>query len=191
MNQKMNKLKDILNNHGIILIPTDTIWWLSCLVTSDLAINKISKVKQREQSKTMIILVSDNEMLGRYINKTDNIISQNFDFPTTVIYKYDKLTDFAKSKISTRLIKDDDTVTIRVVWDNNKELSQIISLLWMPLVSTSANISWQPSPIQFEDIDKTIIDSVDYIYHMDNRTPKTKPSNIIKIENNEIIYIRK
>lgn len=187
-NQKLEELKNILENDWIILVVTDTIWWISCLANSEIAINKINNVKNRDESKNLMLLVCDKNMLERYVKKEVVDKLPNFDYPTTILYNLDQLTKYTFDNISPKLIKEDKA--IRVLYDN-ESLKELIEYMWSAILTTSANISWNPSPEVFEDIDNEIINSVDYIYHIEWRKPKAKPSNIVKIDWDQIIYIRK
>ena len=184
-NQKLEELKQILGNDGVIIMPTDTIWWISCLANSEIAIDKINQIKKRDESKTMIILMT-KEIFAKYISYDYKF---DFEYPTTVIYDQKYCTDYFLDNVCNKIIRNDWTIAIRIV--NDIDISQTINYLQKPIVSTSANISWEPWAISFGDIKQEVIDQVDHIYQINWRKPKTKPSNIVKIEWDQIIYIRK
>jgi L-threonylcarbamoyladenylate synthase len=171
----INECITVLENGGLILYPTDTIWGIGCDATNEKAVAKIYKLKQRADEKSMVVLVADEETITEYITQPDLKI---FDYikgiykPTTVIYN--GATGLAKNVIAT-----DGTAAIRIVKDDF--CKQLIRNFKKPIVSTSANISGYPPPTIFADIDIAIQNGVDYIvqYRQDDITPAT-PSAIIR-----------
>ncbi len=179
-------LKNILSNDGIVFLPSDTIRGISCLATSTKAILDINSIKQRDDNKTMIILISD-DLYNKYVN-INNFVSE-FKYPTTIIYNYDDLTSFGRQNISSKLIRDNHTLAIRKV--SNTKLDDLITYLWVPIVSTSINISGHPYTNSIENVSKDIAKKVDGIHKIKNRHPRRSPSHIVRITNGEINYIRK
>jgi L-threonylcarbamoyladenylate synthase len=179
-----NSLKS-LNQNEIILYPTDTVWGIGCDATSASAVAKVFKIKQRSESKSLIILVNGIEMLKKYIptisNKIIDILNTTLK-PTTIIYN--NPIGLAKN-----VVAEDNTVAIRIV--QNEFCKQLITALKKPIVSTSANISGMPTPKSFKEIDAAILDSVDYIVNLHREEINTKSSTIIKIgDNDELIVLR-
>lgn len=179
-----NSLKS-LNQNEIILYPTDTVWGIGCDATSETAVAKVFKIKQRSESKSLIILVDGIEMLKKYIPTISNKILDilhNTIKPTTIIYN--NPIGLAKNVVAS-----DNTVAIRIV--QNEFCKQLISVFGKPIVSTSANISGMPTPKSFKEIDTAILDSVDYIVNLHRKEINTKSSTIIKIgDNDELIVLR-
>ena len=87
----LDELKNILSNDNIILLPSDTIRGISCFTDSQKAISQINRIKQREESKTMVIIISD-DLFKSYIGTKPNL--PKFKYPTTIIYRYDQLSNF-------------------------------------------------------------------------------------------------
>ncbi|MDX1828418.1 MAG: L-threonylcarbamoyladenylate synthase [Lutibacter sp.] len=179
-----NSLKS-LNQKEIILYPTDTVWGIGCDATSESAVAKVFKIKQRSESKSLIILVNGIEMLKKYIptisNKIIDILNTTLK-PTTIIYN--NPIGLAKNVVAS-----DNTVAIRIV--QNEFCKQLITAFKKPIVSTSANISGMPTPKSFKEIDVAILDSVDYIVNLHREEINTKSSTIIKIgDNDELIVLR-
>jgi L-threonylcarbamoyladenylate synthase len=173
----------VLNDGGIILYPTETVWGIGCDPTNEQAISKIFKLKQRNESKSMIILVAEEDDILNYTNQGT---VKFYDYlkgiskPTTVIYQHAK-------NLSEKVIAEDGSVAIRVVKD--KFCKELIKLFGKPLVSTSSNISGFPSPTLFTDIDILIKSGVDYIvHHRQDETEPGQPSAIVKI-NDDGSYI--
>jgi L-threonylcarbamoyladenylate synthase len=187
MEEEVKLSVDFLRKGKIILYPTDTIWGIGCDATLTRPVNRIYKLKQRYENKSMIILLDHPDKLANYIKKVPAIaydLIERYREPLTIIYP-DAIN------VAKNVIADDGTVAIRIVRD--EFCRKIISLFNKPVVSTSANLSGQPSPLIFNKIPKEITDGVDYIvnFNRDNII-RTKPSTIIRLlENNEFEVIRK
>lgn len=174
----------ILKTGGIILYPTDTIWGLGCDATNKEAAAKIFELKKREETKSMIILVSKEEEINAFSKppslKLKEIFSQT-EKPLTVIYPDAK-------NIAKNLIGSDGTVAIRVVKD--LFCKALIESFGKPIVSTSANISGDSSPQIFDEISTAIKNGVDYtVKHRQEDITPTKPSKIILWKNDESIVV--
>lgn len=187
MQEDIKKAIDIMRKGGIIAYPTDTIWGIGCDATNESAVAKIYKLKQRLETKSMIVLLGDSCELERYVDVVPEIAYQLIevtDKPLTIIY--DNGINLAPN-----LINADKSIGIRVTSEAfSKELC---NRFHKPIVSTSANISGKPSPQNFSEIDKEILDGVDYVvrYRQDDNT-QAQPSSIIKIsESGEFKIIRK
>lgn len=177
---------ETLKSGGIILYPTDTIWGIGCDATNPEAVQKIFDLKQREDAKTMIILISPQLDINRYVTDPSPEILKyvsNRPQPVTAIYEKGK-------NIAQNLLHTDGTVAIRITRDDF--CSALINKLNTPLVSTSANISGKTAPANFSYIDTTIKKGVDYIVqHRRSDFKVAKPSAIIKLsEDGKIIVIR-
>ncbi len=173
-----------LRNGGIILYPTDTIWGLGCDATDPSAVEKIFRIKSRSSMKSLLILVSNEQMLDRYVTSVPDIAYELIsvtDTPLTIIYPGGK-------NLADGVCNDDGSVGIRISHD--EFCSELIKRLRKPMVSTSANFSGQPPPAYFDDIDKVLISKVDYTvkYRQDDRS-KHSASPVIKIDNDGSIKI--
>jgi len=160
---------------GLILYPTDTIWGIGCDATNPAAVKKVYDLKQREETKSLIVLMADEREILKYTSGPDLRV---FDYlaalqkPTTVIYE-------GAVGLAPNLIAGDGTIAIRLVQE--PFCRHLIKRLRKPLVSTSANISGAPSPAFFRQVDPRIKTGVDYIvdYRQDDEEPK-QPSAIVK-----------
>ncbi len=173
-----------LNNYKTILYPTDTVWGIGCDATSESAVKEVYKLKQRSESKALIILVSSVEMLKNYVEVSLKVseILKNVSKPTTIIYKKPK--NLAKNLLNT----EDNSVAIRVV--NDEFCSLLIDKFGKPIVSTSANISGSPTPKSFSEIENEILTGVDYVVNLQTDEIRTKSSTILKIEGDEVLVLR-
>ena len=176
----------ILESGGAIIYPTDTIWGLGCDATNQVAVKKIYKIKNRSESKSLIILVDGMDMLKKYVNAIPTEIEKflrNASKPTTVIYCH-------PAGLAPNVIAADDTVAIRIV--QSDFCKALIQAFGKPIVSTSANFSNQPSPSSFDEIDPLLLKQVDYIVNLPEAKSKKTASQIIKLNNlGEIQFLRK
>ena len=177
---------DVINNGGIILYPTDTIWGIGCDATNAIAIEKIYRLKKRDEKKSMIILVSGADEIGLYVFHPSNKILgflEKQESPVTAIFDH-------AINLPALLINEDGTIAIRIVKDDF--CKKLIRESGVPLVSTSANVSGKNYPINFEEISEEIKNGVDYIVqHRRNDLNTHQPSSIIKLNSDgEIEKIR-
>lgn len=173
-----------LVNGNTILYPTDTVWGLGCDATNSEAVKEIYKIKNREESKSLIVLVSSLEMLKKYVTVPEKAVQilENTTKPTTIIYSN-------PNGIASNIVnREDNTLAIRIV--QNDFCEELIDKFGKPIVSTSANVSGNPTPKSFSEIEKAILDSVDYIVNLQQDKVSEKSSTILKIEGEEIIVIR-
>jgi L-threonylcarbamoyladenylate synthase len=178
---------DVVSQGGIILYPTDTIWGLGCDATNTGAIQKIYALKQRAQEKSMIILLDTENKLESYIRDVPAIAYDLIEFaenPLTLVMPGAK-------NLSPDLIAADGSVGVRV--SKHPFCQQLIQRLRKPLVSTSANISGQPSPQNFSQISDEIIAGVDYVVDIDQHDLSIKkPSTIMRLDpDGKFEFIRK
>jgi L-threonylcarbamoyladenylate synthase len=187
MNEDIKKAIEVLKQGGIILYPTDTIWGIGCDATNEEAVEKLYAIKQRDKSKSMLILLDNPIKLQTYIQEVPDIAWDLIDLtdkPLTIIL------DGAKN-LATNLISNDGSIGIRITAEDfSRELCMRFR---KPIVSTSANITGQPTPQSFNQIDPEIFELVDYVVeYRQNEMSKQTPSSIIKLEaNGNINIIRK
>ena len=177
---------ETLKKGRIILYPTDTIWGIGCDATNNRAVSRIFEIKQRHESKSLIILASDIEMISQYVEKISHSVIElikNTYKPLTIIYEQAK--NLAKSAIAA-----DGTVAIRIPKDDF--CLDLIRKFGKPIISTSANFSGDKSPSNFDEINKKLIGKVDYVvkYKQDDLT-QSIPSTIVKLNGEEIVFLRK
>ena len=187
MNNDINQALETLKQGGLILYPTDTIWGIGCDATNAEAVSKIYKLKQRADSKSMLVLLDSENRLQQYIHEIPDAAWQLLDVadkPLTIIYPGAK-------NLAQNLIAEDGSIGIRIAKDEFCE--KLISRFKKPIVSTSANISGQNSPAYFDEISEPIKQGVDYIvkWKQEVTTPHT-PSSIIKLDvSGRFVIIRK
>ncbi len=167
----------VLRNGGIILYPTDTIWGIGCDANDEDAVNKIILLKERSESKSMIILVDDLQKVSNYTN--EDVIQifpmiENAAKPTTVIYSNGK-------NVAPKIIAADGSIGIRIVQDTFCRF--LIKAFGKAIVSTSANLTGNQSPSCFDEIDEKIKMNVDYIVqHRQKERGMKSASRIVRWE---------
>jgi len=176
MHEDIKKALEVLKAGGVILYPTDTIWGIGCDATDAEAVQRIYKIKKREDSKSMLVLMENPALLDRYVDDVPEVAWDLVEIsttPLTVIYPGAK-------NLAKNLIAEDGSIGIR--FTKETFTSQLLQRFRRPLVSTSANISGEKSPAFFDEISEEIKNSVDYIvqYRQDDQTA-AKPSSIIKL----------
>jgi L-threonylcarbamoyladenylate synthase len=176
LRDEVAKALKVLQDGGIILYPTDTIWGIGCDATNTEAIKKIYQLKQRDEAKSMIILLDTENKLESYIGDINPLAYDLIAYaenPLTLVMPNAK-------NISPALISSDGSVGIRVA--KHPFCEQLIQRLRRPLVSTSANISGKPSPQYFSQIDEEIIEGVDYVVDLEQQNMEIKtPSTIMRL----------
>lgn len=180
---EINKALQVLRKGGTILYPTDTVWGIGCDSTNYEAVQRIYELKQRDDRKSMICLVSDFKMLNQYIEQVPEVaydILKYANKPTTIIY--DRPLHIAEN-----LIAPDNSLAFRVVREAFPH--QLLRKLKRPIVSTSANISNFPTPGTFKEISGEILKGVDYIVDLQHQKKAGKPSAIIKLSTDGIVKI--
>ncbi len=183
MNKEIKNTVEVLKQGGIILYPTDTVWGIGCDATNAEAAQKIYELKKRVETKAMICLVADDRMLKKYVTEIPfaalDIIDIT-DIPTTIIY--DEVQNLAEN-----LIGEDRTIAIRI--PDDEFCYKLLRRLNGALVSTSANISGQPTPKSFQEIPDEILKGVDYVVNLHRKKKAGKPSSIIKLSNDGVVKI--
>lgn len=178
---------ETLRTGGVILYPTDTIWGLGCDALNREAIHKINTLKGRDQSKSLIILLENENQLQSYVREVPEVAYQLIEYserPMTIIYSGAK-------NLPEELIGPGETIAIRVV--RHPFCSPLLQRFRRPLVSTSANLSGHPNPANFAEIHPELIEKVDYVvqYGQDT-TGDGRPSILMKLEpGGKFEFIRK
>jgi L-threonylcarbamoyladenylate synthase len=176
MHDDIVKALEVLKNGGIILYPTDTIWGIGCDATNEIAVQRIYEIKNREDSKSMLVLMENPALLDRYVDDVPDVAWDLVEIatkPLTVIYPHAK-------NLAKNLIAKDGSIGIR--FTKEEFTAKLLQRFRRPIVSTSANLSGKKSPAFFDEISQKIKSQVDYIveYRQNDRSP-AQPSGIIKL----------
>ena len=183
MKQEIENALLILKKGGIILYPTDTVWGIGCDATNPDAVDKVFKLKQRSDEKSLICLVNDFRMLNEYVENIPEVAYDILKYakkPTTIIYD-DPI------RVAENIIANDNSLAIRVTKD--EFCKKLIQKFRRPLVSTSANISGQKTPQSYAEIDPLILEGVDYVVNLQHDKKSGKPSAIIKLKNDGSVKV--
>ena len=200
----MQEALRVLRAGGIILYPTDTVWGIGCDATNPEAVKRIYALKRREDSKSMLVLVHSDAILDYYaqVTETAEMLLETTNDPYG---EADRMNEVNKEMVNTKpltiiypnarnlapnLIAEDGSIGIRITHEPFS--NALCAQLKHPLVSTSANISGEPTAHFFREISPEIINGVDYVcrFRRDDETPH-EPSTIIKVNaDNTFIIIR-
>ena len=197
MNEAIQKALEVLRSGGVILYPTDTVWGIGCDATDPEAVAKIYAIKNRQDSKSLVLLASDMDMICRYVKEIPEMAVQLVevnDKPMTIIYPgavagpspvassaaERSLPKADRRCLAFNTVAEDGTVGIRIPMMDFCQ--QLVAKLGRPLVSTSANISGEPTPKKFADISEQIKSAVDHIVEPSLERGSTgHSSSIIKV----------
>lgn len=181
-NDCIEKALSVLEAGGTLLYPTDTIWGIGCDATNAEAVERIYAIKERDHSKSMLILCADEAMRSRYVDDTLAPRTADSDRPTTIIFPQAR-------HLPENLLAADGSIGIRI--PDMEFCQQLLKAFDRPIVSTSANLSGEPSPRCFNEISMRLIERVDHV--VENRPEYNRESTgsrIIKLTDNGIITIR-
>lgn len=204
---------EILRKGGVILYPTDTVWGIGCDATNEEAVAKVFEIKRRSGAKSLVLLASDLDMVAKHIKVIPSIaidLVEVNDAPMTIIYPGAICSETGdKWHLAASCVAADGTVGIRIPLDSASPetgasksagpghptlwCKQLVFKLGRPLVSTSANISGEPTPKRFSDIPQEIKDAVDFVVPPSVDTASTgRASQILKLGlSGEVEIIRK
>lgn len=176
MEAEIKKCIEVLRSGGVILYPTDTVWGLGCDATNAEAVKRIYEIKQRSDSKALLLLVDSVGKLPGYVDEMPELAYDLIDMsekPITIIYSKGK-------NLAANVLADDGSIGIRVT----KELFSrtLCERFRRPIVSTSANVSGEPTPRNYAQIASEIVNAVDYaVSYRQNDLSEAAASSIIKL----------
>jgi translation factor SUA5 len=184
MIEEIKKTCEVLQAGGIILYPTDTVWGIGCDATNEEAVKKVYELKRRVDNKAMLVLTDNPAKLNMYVSRIPDIawdLIEVADKPLTIIYPKAK-------NLAANLLADDQSVGIRIT--NETFSKTLCERFRKPIVSTSANISGQPSPSNFNEISEEIKAGVDYVVNFrQEEIIKANPSGIIKLGEGGVVQV--
>ncbi len=184
MNEDIKRAIEVMQQGGVILYPTDTIWGIGCDATNEEAVKRVYEIKKRSDSKAMLVLVDSEAKVESYVKDVPLVAWDLMDLstkPLTVIF------DGARN-LAPNLLAEDGSVGIRIT---KEEFSRQLCMRFKKaIVSTSANISGQPSPANFSEISDEVKQAVDYIVqYRQNEKSRPKPSGIIKLGSDSTVKV--
>lgn len=193
MKEVIQKALETLRAGGVILYPTDTVWGIGCDATNPEAVAKVYEIKRRADSKSLVLLASDIDMVARYVKEIPEMAIQLVevnDKPMTIIYPgaivgqkpaaAGEMPKADRGALAFNTVAEDGTVGIRIPMMDFCQ--QLVYKLGRPLVSTSANISGEPTPKRYSEISEEIRSAVDHIVEPSLEHGSTgQSSSIIKV----------
>lgn len=188
MKEAIQAALEVLRNGGVILYPTDTVWGIGCDATDPEAVAKIYSIKKREDSKSLVLLASDMDMICMYVKEVPEMAIQLVevnDKPMTIIYPgaiagEKDVMKADRRALAFNTVADDGTVGIRIPMMDFCQ--QLVSRLGRPIVSTSANISGEATPKKYAEISEEIKSAVDHTVDPSLEKGATgQSSSIIKV----------
>ena len=184
MEEELKKAHDIIQKGGILLYPTDTIWGIGCDATNPEAVQRIYDLKQRPDTRSMLVLIDSPEYLHHYVRELPEIALDLIELsvkPLTIIYS-------GAQHVASNLIAQDGSLGIRITREAFSQ--QLCRRMKKPLVSTSANISGQPAPANFSEISDEILQGVDYVVnYRQQEKQKSQASSIIQLGEGGIVKV--
>lgn len=176
MKETIREAVGVLRSGGVILYPTDTVWGLGCMATDESAVARVFSIKHRPESKSLVLLASDLDMVARYVRIIPSIaidLVEVNDAPMTIVYP-------GAMGLPASVVAADGSVGIRIPQEGF--CRELVRQLRAPLVSTSANLSGEPSAVKFSDIAPEIVSAVDWCAPARfGRDATGRPSQIIKL----------
>jgi L-threonylcarbamoyladenylate synthase len=184
MKDEIKRAVEVLREGGVILYPTDTVWGLGCDATNEEAVKRIFEIKKRADAKAMLVLIDSSSKLQAYVDEVPDMawdLIELTEKPLTIIYP--EARNLAKN-----LIAEDKSIGIRVTSEPFSR--NLCTQFRKPIVSTSANVSGEPTPVNFSHISNEIKNAVDYVvnFRQDDHS-QPKPSSIIKLGKGNLIQI--
>ncbi|MBL7472655.1 L-threonylcarbamoyladenylate synthase [Robertkochia sediminum] len=183
MHEEIAKCLEVLNQGGLILYPTDTVWAIGCDARNPEAVQKVYDLKKSSEKSGLVCLVPNTRMLERYVYEVPDPaydIIEVSSRPTTIIYDQ-------PMNVAPNLPGKDNTLAIRVASD--EFCQRLTARLKRPLVSATANLSGSPIPRSFAEINSEILKGVDYIVNLHREKKSGPPSTIIKLGNSGLVRI--
>jgi L-threonylcarbamoyladenylate synthase len=184
MQTEIKKALEVLRSGGIILYPTDTVWGIGCDATNESAVKRVFEIKKRTDTKAMLVLIDSAAKLQGYVDEIPDMawdLIEMTEKPLTIIYPQAKNLAF-------NLIAEDKSIGIRVT--NEPFSKTLCEQFRKPIVSTSANVSGEPTPRNFSQISEKIKSAVDYVVNFcqDDKS-EPKPSSIIKLAKGNLFQL--
>lgn len=182
----INEAVKVLREGGVILYPTDTVWGIGCDATNEQAVSKVFEIKKRSGAKSLVLLACDMDMVAKHVKEIPNIaidLVEVNDAPMTIVYP-------GAQYLAPNVIAEDGSVGFRIPCVDEEETRlvggafcrELVRRLRKPLVSTSANISGEPTPESFKEISEDIKSAVDYVIPRQLEAGATgRSSQIIKL----------
>lgn len=168
MNSKIKKAIEILTHGGIVIFPTDTAFGIGCRIDNEYAIKKLFKIRKRSESKAVPVLFDSIDMIREYVDKipqdAEGLMKKYWPGALTIILRCNRV------KVPSLVRGGGENLGIRI--PDNKIIRTIISEVGSPILAPSANFSGDKTPYKFEDLDKELVDLVDFVVSGDTNNER-------------------
>ncbi len=175
--QEVDAAVDVLLMQHVILYPTDTVWGLGCDAEVPPAVDRLLKLKNRAAEKACIVLVADEQMFARYAATVPAHLPRLLaaqSKPTTYVVPGSRY-------VAPNLLAPDGTIGLRVILDD-EFCHKVVRRLGHGLVSTSANLSGEPAPAVYSEVNPVIIRGADYVVNWrQNDAIRATPSRVVRV----------
>lgn len=192
MKTEIRQSLEVLRRGGLILYPTDTVWGIGCDASCEEAVRRVFQLKRRSDSKSLVLLALDTEMIQRYVDDIPPMAAQLIevnDAPMTIIYPGAVIADGPMEGLAPSCVATDGSVGIRIP-AASQFCMELLEAFGRPIVSTSANISGEPTPKKFDEITDQIRCGVDFVVSAVCQGQSTgRSSQIIKVDMDGTIKI--
>ena len=184
LNNDLTNCLEVLKRGGVIIYPTDTVWGIGCDATNTKAVKRIYEIKRRADSKALITLVDSVAALERVVDEVPEVGYQLVEVavdPLTVVYD-------RGIGVAPELLAEDGSIGVRIT---SEEFSrELCRRFRRPIVSTSVNVSGEPSPKSFDEITPELLSAADYVCESGRDKPwASKPSTVIKLSAGGVVEI--
>lgn len=181
---ELDKVVEIINNDGVIIFPTDTVYGIGCNCYNEKAIKKIFDLKGRDYSKPINVLIGSvkeiDELASSINEKERKLINKYMPGDMTIILKKnDNVPDLLTANL--------DSVGVRI--PNNNIALEILNRVDFPLGTTSANISGEVAMCDFNDVVSEFNGKVDVIIN-GGESEIGVASTIVRVDDDEIKILR-
>lgn len=177
MHTEIKNIVDLLSKGGTIIYPTDTVWGLGCDATNEEAVQKVFSIKRRSSNTPLVTLLHNENQIFDYVEDVPDIafdLIEMSETPITIVFEKGK-------KVAKSILGKDGSIAIRIC--SNDSCSELLKRWKRPLVSTSVNISGLTPAQTTQGMDPQILSKVDAVYRPEYIINETKPSKIIRINN--------
>ena len=186
--QDMRAAVEVLRRGGVIVYPTDTVWGIGCDATNSEAVRKVFEIKRRSDAKALITLVGSLAQLERTVDCIPDVAYQLIEFadrPTTIVYDHPS----PAAGIAPELVAEDGSIGVRLPAEAFS--SALCTAFRKPIVSTSANISGQPTPAVYTEISPEILEAADYVClsRREEKASAQRPSSVIRLSEGGLFKI--
>lgn len=159
MNEDLEKAVEILKNGGIVIFPTDTAFGIGCRIDDEKAVKRVFEIKKRPYNAALLVLVDSVKMAERYVeipkDARDKLVNKYWPGGLSLFFKckQEKVPDIVRA----------DSHVLAVRWPNHKIIEEVIRQVGVPIIATSANISGEPTPYSLTEVNRALLNQVDYV----------------------------